>query len=204
MTGIHQFVPTFEPGAVGAHMLQVRRVVREMGFDSEIFAEHRRWPGVTDVEEYRRYGRAFAAGAGDVLLYQTAIGSVVADFVLDRPETLAVNYHNITPVGFFAQWEPDVVHGVAWGRAQLAAMGERAVLGIADSGYNEQELIALHYRRTTVAGALLSSRRPPPPKVSGTAVEAYATTGRRWCMASSRGTQKPSWSLTQTKTSAAR
>ena len=37
-----------------------------------------------------------------------------------------MNYHNITPVGFFARWEPDVVHGVAWGRAQLAAMADRA------------------------------------------------------------------------------
>ena len=179
MTAIHQFVPTFEPGAVGAHMLQVRRVVREMGFDSEIFAEHRRWPGVTDVEEYRRYGRAFAAGAGDVLLYQTAIGSVVADFVLDRPETLAVNYHNITPVGFFAQWEPDVVHGVAWGRAQLAAMGERAVLGIADSGYNEQELIALHYRRTTVAPVLVDVAAFDRG-VDVRAEEALTATGTAW------------------------
>ena len=155
MTGIHQFVPTFEPGAVGAHMLHVRRVVREMGLDSEIFAEHRRWPGLTDVEEYRRYGRSFPAAPGDVLLYQTAIGSVVADFVLDRPERLAVNYHNITPVRFFAQWEPDVVHGVAWGRAQLAAMADRAVLGIADSAFNERELTALGYRRTTVAPVLV-------------------------------------------------
>ena len=153
--GVHQFVPTFEPGAVGSHMLQVRRVVREMGLPSTIFAEHRRWPGRTDAEEYRRYGRAVPAQPGDVLLYQTAIGSTVADFVLARPETLAVNYHNITPVRYFADWEPGVVHGVAWGRAQLAAMGERAALGIAVSRYNERELSGLGYRRTTVVPVLV-------------------------------------------------
>ncbi len=90
-----------------------------------------------------------------MLLYQTANGSAVADFVLARPETLAVNYHNITPVRFFADWEPGVVHGVAWGRAQLAAMGDRAALGIAVSRYNERELCGLGYRRTTVVPVLV-------------------------------------------------
>ena len=37
MARVHQFVPTFEPGAVGAHVLIARRVLREAGYESEIF-----------------------------------------------------------------------------------------------------------------------------------------------------------------------
>ena len=38
VTRVHQFVPTFEPGAVGAHMRVARRVLRDAGYESEIFA----------------------------------------------------------------------------------------------------------------------------------------------------------------------
>ena len=38
MARVHQFVPTFEPGAVGGHILTARRVLREAGYESEIFA----------------------------------------------------------------------------------------------------------------------------------------------------------------------
>ena len=47
------------------------------------------------------------------------VARAVADFVRQRPETLVVNYHNITPGRFFEVWEPPIVHGLAWGRRQL-------------------------------------------------------------------------------------
>ncbi len=155
MSALHQFVPTLEPGAVGAHMLELRDVARGLGLASELFAEHFH-PAMADQgHDFRSYGRALRAGPGDVLLYQTAIGSVVADFLASRPEALAVNHHNITPERFFAAWEPGVVHGLRWGRVQLATMAERARLGIADSGYNEAELTALGYQETEVVPVLV-------------------------------------------------
>ena len=38
MTAIHQFVPVLEPGAVGAHTLEVQQLLRGLGRPSEIFA----------------------------------------------------------------------------------------------------------------------------------------------------------------------
>jgi hypothetical protein len=55
----------------------------------------------------------------------------------------------------------------------------------------------------TRVGSLESRRTPPSPTVSGTAEDAYATTGRRWCIASSIVTPKPSWSEADTYASAA-
>src|SRR5207248_732226 len=84
----HQFVATFEPGATGAHMMEVRRLVREdLGLESEIFAEHIRgdYAGLDDgAHPYRDYGTRVGAAADDVLIYQMAIGSTVADFVGDK------------------------------------------------------------------------------------------------------------------------
>ena len=54
----------------------------------------------------------------------------------------------ITPVEHFAGWDPDVVHGLAWGRRQLAQLAGPTTLGIADSAFNEQELVELETRLT--------------------------------------------------------
>lgn len=136
-------------------MLELRHLARELGLESELFAEHLH-PAMADMgHHFGEYGRRVRAGARDVLLYQTAIGSVVAEFVMARPEAVAVNHHNITPERFFVRWEPGLIHGLAWGRAQLAAMASRAMLGIADSRYNESELVQLGYRSTAVVPVLV-------------------------------------------------
>jgi L-malate glycosyltransferase len=151
---IHQFVPTLERGGVGAHLLEVRKLILDLGLRSETFAEHIR-PDVADIgRPFRDYGRSVRSQPDDVLLYHVAIGSGVADFLMERPERLAVDYHNITPERFFADWEPPIVYGLSWGRAQLAAMADRCELGIAVSGHNEADLVALGYRRTVVVPIL--------------------------------------------------
>ena len=149
MTAVHQFVPTFEPGAVGGHILEIRRLCHDLGLESEVFAEHVRagLPG--------RPFRTYRPDDGDVLLYHVAIGSDVADFVAEQAGAVVVDHHNITPAHFYAPWEPAVVHGISWGRQQLAALAPRADLGIADSAFNEHELTELGYRRTGVVPILL-------------------------------------------------
>lgn len=152
MTRIHQLVPTFEPGAVGGHILQLRSLLRELGAEGGVYTEHHRFPG-QDADDLR----SFRAQPGDVLLYHVAIGSTVADWAAARSEPLVVDHHNITPAEFYAPWEPDVVHGIAWGRRQLATLAGRTTLGLADSSYNESELVALGYRQTAVAPILLDT-----------------------------------------------
>jgi L-malate glycosyltransferase len=150
MTAFHHFVPTYEPGAVGNHIVQVQRLCHELGWESEVFTEHvRGLPG----RDYRDYAKV--AKPGDVLVYHTAIGSPVADYVNERRERVVVDHHNLTPVEHFAAWEPWMVHALAWGRAQLATMAPRAMLGIGDSSFNESELRAAGYARTAVAPILL-------------------------------------------------
>lgn len=150
---LRQFVPVLEPGAVGAHTLEVERLCRELGVETEIYADEVRevWAG------RGRLLKAYRARPGDVLLYHVAIGSVVADFVAGQPGTLVVDHHNITPASYFAEWEPAVVHGIAWGRQQLAQLAGRASMGLADSGFNRGELDDLGYPRTAVAPILLDT-----------------------------------------------
>ncbi|MDQ1382559.1 MAG: hypothetical protein QOJ71_3278, partial [Actinomycetota bacterium] len=91
----------------------------------------------------------------DVIVYQMAIGSIVADAVLARDEPIVVNHHNLTPMRYITGWQPVAAHGVAWGRAQLRELATRSRLGVADSSYNEQDLIEAGFTRTTVVPILL-------------------------------------------------
>ena len=153
MSAVHQFVPLLEGGAVGAHTLQVQRLVRDLGMESTIFAAELA-PGFEAlgerVDDYRARARR-----DDVLVYQSATGSVVADFLLERRQPLLVNYHNVTPARFFEGWEPYADHSVTWGWSQVRKLATKSDLGIAVSVFNERELRTAGFRETVVAPVLV-------------------------------------------------
>jgi L-malate glycosyltransferase len=153
VNAVHQFLPALMPGdACGIHTLAAQAALRDAGFESEIFCEavHH------DLEGRGRIFHDFPAFAkGSVLVYHLATGSVLADYVNARSEPLVVDYHNLTPASFFRRWDMSVANAVNWGRAQLAMLSHRTAFGMADSSYNEMELIELEYRRTGVVPILL-------------------------------------------------
>jgi L-malate glycosyltransferase len=151
---VHQLVPSFAPrDAIGNHTLQVQHVLRDLGLVSEIFVADAR-PEVAHLSRpYRHLGEA----PDTWLLYQSSTGSPMAEWLLARPEPKLVNYHNITPASAFAPWEPHVGVELQAGRRQLAELAAMTELAVADSTYNERELVALGYRRTTVVPILLDT-----------------------------------------------
>ena len=91
------------------------------------------------------------------ILYQSSTGSPVADWLAQRPEAKLSNYHNVTPASFFEPWEPHVGAELAEARRQLRSLAPIVDLAVADSAYNEAELVAVGYRRTTVVPILLDT-----------------------------------------------
>lgn len=181
MATLHQFIPTLDPGAVGAHTLEIQRTLRHAGWDSEVFSEFTRGPYEGLAHRFTDYGRTIAAQDGDVVIYHAAIGSSVADWLMSRrPPRLVVDYHNVTPPSWFEAWEPGLAYGLGWGRAQLRRLARRARFGLADSAFNEGELRQVGFRRTAVLPVLV-----PPEEIGGEAdaaiVEQLASSpGARW------------------------
>lgn len=162
VTAVHQFLPALLPGdACGIHALEAQAALHQAGFESELFCEavHAQMEG-----RGRHFSEFPAFAKGSIMIYHLATGSVLADFVNARPEPLVVDYHNLTPAEFFRRWDVTVANAVSWGRAQLAMLAPRAAIGLADSAYNEAELIELDYQRTEVVPILLD--------VNASAVEA--------------------------------
>jgi glycosyltransferase involved in cell wall biosynthesis len=171
---VHQFLPTFSSrDAIGTHARHVRTVLREMGLASEIYAAGGR------TKSYK----AYRARPGDWLLYQLSTGCKMADWLAGRPQPILVNYHNVSPHTVFGAWEPIVGAELRRGREQLHEMAPRTHHAIAVSHYNEGELRAAGYERTSVAPVLVDldaqAAAPDPPALERLH-EAKARGGRDW------------------------
>jgi L-malate glycosyltransferase len=155
MVACHQFVPALEPGAVGHHTLEVQRTLRAAGVESEVFA-HIIHPSMEALgRPYTEYGATFPGRRDDCLMYQFAIGSVVASFLRTRPERKALYHHNITPAPMLAAWEPEMVPGLRWGARQLIELAPSVDFALADSSFNRGDLRVCGYRDVEVVPILL-------------------------------------------------
>ena len=153
MTTVHQFVPALLPrDATGDHTLALRDTFRNAGWTSNIYVEAAHDELLTEATYFEEYPDH--AQPGDVLLYQLSTASPVADFLLGRPETLVLDYHNITPASFYEGWEENTAEKVALARRQMAELAPRAMLGIADSAFNAAELRAFGCPETEVVPIL--------------------------------------------------
>lgn len=179
---VHQFVPALIPrDATGTHTLLLRDALRAAGWRSEIFAEatHDELSGESvPVEQYPAH-----AAPGDVLVYQFSTSSMVADLLAERPEALVIDYHNVTGPEHYDAWEPAVAKRSSDAVGQLAVLAPRAVLGLADSAFNEADLLAAGCRRTRVVPVLVDHDRlsePPDPEVRDRLAGLKASGGSDW------------------------
>lgn len=155
MTAVFQFVPSYiSHDAVGTHTTAVSRLLSGLGLRTHIYVVECRNSGAKNVSPYRSFPGA-RKGEPTYLLYQLSIGSPLGEWLARRPEDLIVNYHNVTPARFLAGWESYMVPHLLAGRHQLAALAPRTRLGIADSHYNEDELVAAGYQQTTTVPVLV-------------------------------------------------
>jgi L-malate glycosyltransferase len=153
VTRLDQFLPGFAPhDAIGSHVLQTRRVLREAGFDSDIFAEHIHGPMDRHAADFRSYP---STRQNTFLLYHASTSSPMASFLTDRDEPLLIDYHNITPARYFARWEPVAAASMTEARHQLRMLVDRVELAMAVSPFNRTELVESGYRRTAVVPLMI-------------------------------------------------
>jgi glycosyltransferase involved in cell wall biosynthesis len=125
-----------------------------MGFRSEIFAGEARAELVRRARPYRRFGWR-RDHRRSWLLFQSSIGSPVADYLIGRPEPKVVNFHNITPASLLELWDPDVARNTVLAHQQLARLSPTTMVAIAVSEANRAALADTGFRSTVVAPPLI-------------------------------------------------
>ena len=138
---VHQFVPRFALGdAIGSHVAWIRNYLRSQGCESEIFvgtenkATSAETFGLQEIDGY------VDSRADNLLLYHVAQASSCANFLLNRPEPLALVFHNFTPPDLLLHWDPAVAFELLKAQDQLSDLVEKSVFAICDSDFNAQVL----------------------------------------------------------------
>lgn len=155
---VHQFHSGSSVGdAITNSMFLIQNILRDLGYHSEIFVEHRdprlsdKLFVVDDLPEHDDY----------VLLVHHSMGHGALDFILSLDAPKVLIYHNVTPPEFLddAPWVIPYAH---LGRQQLTDMRAHMSASLADSEYNMLELRDCGYDDAEVCSLLfdLNTLRP--------------------------------------------
>ncbi|MBI5305248.1 MAG: glycosyltransferase family 4 protein [Chloroflexi bacterium] len=148
MTALNQVIIGATRGdAITDEAFIVRRWVREMGFASEIFAQYID-PALED--QVRPVTTWRPQSSDEWLIYHHSIGSSVADLLMAASLKLILIYHNVTPPEFFTTINPALNREMIQGREQLLALRSHTRLALADSAFNETDLVAAGFCKTGV------------------------------------------------------
>jgi glycosyltransferase involved in cell wall biosynthesis len=151
VTEIHQFVQSYvDHDATSSHARHLQRVTTSMGIRSEVFAGE--WRGERSKATFFRDYKPGDQKAWN--LYHLSTASPLAAYLADRPERLAMSYHNVTPYDLMAPWEPTVAPELDIARQQLKSLAPKTSLAVGASQYSERELVEVGYSRTSVAPIL--------------------------------------------------
>ena len=151
---VHQILPFFGVGdAIGNHALGLQCVLREWGYQSEIFAEVWEPRLAGKCRPYHAYRQS--SHPDNLLILHYSVGAQANQFVLSLPDRVVIYYHNITPPHFFYAVNGDLARRLHEARRDLRLWRGRAS-AIADSPYNQAELEQMGFRVLGVAPPILS------------------------------------------------
>jgi glycosyltransferase involved in cell wall biosynthesis len=166
--------------AVGEHTRTLRDRLLAAGVASRIYTEY---PDPATEEETSPYlDYESESTPGDVLVYQFATQSKIADWLASRTQPVIINYHGITPPEYFAPWNNDIARGQASALQELKRLAPRVALGIADSAFISGELRRAGCKKTTVVP--VAGVPDPPIEPSAQVIERVrihqGDGGHRW------------------------
>jgi glycosyltransferase involved in cell wall biosynthesis len=181
---LDQFVPGFAPhDAIGNHVLQVRRLLRGAGFESDIYGE---WIVGPLRSAARPFTECPVSGPDRAFLYHASTHSEMVPWLMERAaagERILSDYHNITPASYYARWLPEGAASMAAARQELVALAPHVELALADSAFNEEELVTAGYRRTETCRLLVDLERyhdPPDRRVCNRLRRRRDAGGAQW------------------------
>ena len=165
---VHQLTSGFASGdAISQEALLLRDIIRDLGFQSEIFAPADRT--APDMKSVVRPLDEYKAGADDAAIYHYSIQSPASAAFESGPARKAMIYHNITPAEYFRPYDDGVAIRLQAAREALIPMAGKCRAVWADSAFNASELIAAGVAKAKVFHLAFSPKAwtlPPDPVVA--------------------------------------
>lgn len=143
---IVQFLPTLAFGdAVGNDTVALQRAMRELGYETEIYAEvvDQRLPKGTAKD---LCGGMPELGRDDIVLYHMSTGSKLNYSLEKYPCRKIMVYHNITPPHFFEGYNAPAASNAQYGLDGLCHLADKIDYCMADSAFNKEDLIKAGFK----------------------------------------------------------
>ncbi len=149
---LHQVVEAILPGdATSDHVYLLRRWLREMGFNSDIYTDLEASAGQKGVLPFSMS----ALAREPLVIFHHTMGSNMLDELNKAGIPLLLIYHNITPPEFFSRLDIMVAQQLLRGRRQLQEVRSATRLALSDSPYSERELVEFGFEPTGVLPIVL-------------------------------------------------
>ena len=151
---VHQFATSLTYGdAISDEMLEIQKILRERGYNSEIFIrfyDPRMAGYIRDYREYREF-----SSPENVVIFHFSISSPVSKMFFRVPDKKIMIYHNITPFEHYLDSHRILTRECYKGRLEIKLFVDKVNLALGDSEFNRQELDELGYPRTGILPLLL-------------------------------------------------
>ena len=151
---VHQFATSLTYGdAISDEMLEIQKVLREKGYNSEIFIrfyDPRMAGFIRDYREYREF-----SSPENVVIFHFSISSPVSKMFFRIPDKKIMIYHNITPFEHYLDSHRILTRECYKGRLEIKLFVDKVDLALGDSEFNRQELEEVGYPQTGVLPLLL-------------------------------------------------
>jgi L-malate glycosyltransferase len=165
---VHQFATSLSYGdAISDEALEIRGILREKGFASEIFVHFFDPLSARHIKDYREYPKY--SDPGNIVLFHFSIGSPVSKMAFRVPDRKMMIYHNITPHEFFLDNNRILARECYRGRLELKLFIDKVALAVGDSDFNRRELAEAGYPATGVLPIVMNFSKfdgPADPVVS--------------------------------------
>lgn len=162
MIKIVQIMPTISYGdAVSNDALCLMKIIKYMGFKTEIYAEN-----ISDkVKKYAKNISKYRPDEKDIVIYHFSTGSEIINLIRRlKVYKKIIKYHNITPDKYFKNYNVNLQRLVKDGREQLKKAYDIFDYSLGDSDYNCKELEEYGFKNIEILPVLIPfndyNRRP--------------------------------------------
>lgn len=146
---INQFLTGFSCGdAIGNYTLVIKKILEELGYESDIYAEIIHPTLKKEAFYYNQY--PFEEWGKNLAIFHLSIGSILTEFLLNTGDNIILIYHNMTPPKYFFGVNNELVNRAIHGQLEVLALHNRCLIALGDSEFNRRDLERAGFKNTKV------------------------------------------------------
>ncbi len=158
---VDQLLPAFHRGdAIGDTSFHMKHFFLSQGYESQIYCISRDKGLEQESELFEAFSKP---SSSDITILHFALPSPLTEAFMSLPSKKVMIYHNITPQDFFLDFSQELARISRRGREELESLIPHVSLVLADSEYNQQEILKLGFKRAEVFPLFLDFEKYQKP-----------------------------------------